>query len=115
MSKPTLPPEDLPPVQATQLDELLLRQLEEAIAKRFYQACGPITRVVLSHCHWYFNTNSSALTLTMICYDMESYWHIDNAIPQIIKKLMLFSNNARIHISHPFNTGILWQIPVDEV
>lgn len=113
MNKPYIHPDDLPPVQATQLDELLLRQLEETIGKRFYQACGPITRVLLSSCHWYFTTNASALTLMIICYDMESYWHIDSAIPQIIPRLRQFSDNAKIRLSHPSDTDISWEIPLN--
>ena len=38
MNKSSLPADDLPP-KVTLRDELLLRRLEEAIGKHFYQAC----------------------------------------------------------------------------
>jgi len=114
MNKHFLPPDDLPPVNATLLDELLQRQLAEAIGKRFYQACGPISRVLLSNCHWYFKTNASPLTLIVFCYDIESYWHIVNATPQLLNRLKLFSNSAKIRLCPPTDKGAPWEIGLEE-
>ncbi|NMG06816.1 hypothetical protein [Brasilonema sp. UFV-L1] len=115
MNKSSLPPDDLPPVRATLLDEIFYRQLEEATCQRFYQVCGPITRVLLSNCHWYFKTNAGLLTLVIICYDIESYWHLANAIPHLVKRLKQFSNNAKIHICPPPDKGKPWEMEVDEI
>ena len=115
MNKHSLPPDDLPPVQATQLDGLLLRQLEEATGRYFYQSCGPITRALLSSCHWYFTTKASSLTLLIICYDIESYWQLTNAIPHIIGRLKQFSDNAKIRLCPPTEKGIPWELKLDEI
>ncbi|NMG22178.1 hypothetical protein [Brasilonema bromeliae] len=112
---PPLSPDDLPPTRVTQLDELLLRQLEEAICKRFFKACSSMTRALLSNCHWYFQINGGSLILVIVSYDMESYWHIANAIPQIVNKLKLFSNTAKIRFCPPSKEGIPWEIAVDEI
>ncbi|GAB1542031.1 hypothetical protein NUACC21_47040 [Scytonema sp. NUACC21] len=111
---PPLPPEDLPS-QDLQLDVLLLRQLEETVGKRFYQACGPIMRILLSSCHWYFTINAGTLTLLVICYDLESYWHIANIVPDIVKRLKLFSNSAKIRLCPPVDKGIAREFGMDEV
>ncbi|KAB8333041.1 hypothetical protein SD80_014320 [Scytonema tolypothrichoides VB-61278] len=112
---PPLSPDDLPPTRVTQLDELLLRQLEEAICKRFFKACSSMTRALLSNCHWYFHINGGSLILVIVSYDMESYWHIANAIPQIVNKLKLFSNTAKIRFCPPSQESIPWEIAVDEI
>jgi hypothetical protein len=112
---PPLSPDDLPPTRVTQLDELLLRQLEEAICKSFFKACSPMTRALLSNCHWYFQINGGVLILIIVSYDMESYWHIANAIPQIVNKLKLFSDTAKIRFCPPSKEGIPWEIAVDEI
>ncbi|ARV62351.1 hypothetical protein BZZ01_30315 [Nostocales cyanobacterium HT-58-2] len=112
---PPLSPDDLPPTRVTQLDELLLRQLEEAICKRFFKACSPMTRALLSNCHWYFQINAGTLILIVISYDTESYWHMANVIPQMVEKLKLFSNTAKIRFCPPSDGGIPWEIGVDEI
>lgn len=107
-------PDDLPLKSATLLNELMYRQLEEATYRCFYQACSPLMRVLLSSCHWYFKINTSPLMLIMICYNVESYYNISNAIPQFIKKLKLFSNNSKIHLFSP-DKGIPWEIQIQEI
>ena len=114
MNKFPFPADDLPPTGASILNELFYRQLEEATCRRFYQACGPIMRVLLSHCHWYFKINTSPLMLLIICYDIESYLHIVDAIPQLIKKLKQFSNKAKIHLFSPDYKGEPWEIEIEE-
>ena len=114
MNKSSLTADDLPP-KVTLRDELLLRRLEEAIGKHFYQACDRITRALLSNCHWYFKTNTTSLTLLIFCYDRESYLNILNALSQIIKRIQRFSYNAKIHICPPPDNGIPWEMQVDEI
>lgn len=114
-SLPALPPEDLPSPQRTQLDVLLVKQLEEVISQRFYQSCGSIMRVLLSSCHWYFVTNAGTLTLLIICYEMESYWHIANVTSDIAKKLKLFANSATIRLCPPLEKAVPWEIGVNEI
>lgn len=114
MNKSSLPADDLPPSRATILNKLFYRQLEEATCRRFYQACGPILRVLLSNCHWYFQINASPLMLVIICYDLESYLHIVDAIPQLTKKLKQFSKHSKIHFFPPTDKGKPWEIEVEE-
>jgi len=115
MNKSFLPADDLPPVKTTLLDELLLRQLAEAIGRRFYQSCGSTTRTLLSSCHWYFKTNTYPMTLAIFCYDIESYWHIMNSIPYILNRLKQFSNSAKIRLCPPVEKGVPWEVGVDEI
>ncbi len=107
-------PDDLPSTKATLLTELMYRQLEEATCKRFYQVCTPIMRILLASCHWYFQINTSPLMLIMVCYNLESYYHINNVIPQFIQKLKLFSNNSKIYLFSP-DKGIPWQMEIQEI
>jgi hypothetical protein len=115
MNQPFLPPDDLPPARTTLVDEILHKQLETVAGIRFYQTCGPIMRVLLSNCHWYFQTSSGILTLVIVCYDIESYWHITNAVSHILKRLKLFSNSAKIRLCPPTELGTPWEIEVNEV
>ncbi|MBW4626893.1 MAG: hypothetical protein KME49_15670 [Brasilonema octagenarum HA4186-MV1] len=112
---PPLSPDDLPPTRMTQLDELLRRQLEDVIYKHFFKACSSMIRALLSNCHWYFQIKGGTLILIIVNYDMESYWHIANAIPQMVNKLKLFSNTAKIRFCPPSKEGIPWEIAVDEI
>ena len=113
MNQSSLPADDLPPTEVTLLNELLYRQLEEAICRRFYQVCGPIMRVLLTNCHWYFQINTSSLILAIVCYDIKSYLSIVDTLPYLVKKLKLFSNNAKIHLFPPNHKGEAWEMAVE--
>ena len=115
MYKYSLTPDDLPPVKVTLLDQVLLRQLAEAIGKHFYKSCRSTTRILLSSCHWYFKTNTYPMTLFIFCYDMENYWHVMNAIPYILTMLKQFSNSAKISLSPPVDSGVPWEVGMDEI
>ncbi|WP_335092655.1 hypothetical protein [Nostoc sp.] len=52
--------------------------------------------------------------LVIICYDIESYLNIVNAIPQFIKKLKQFSNKAKIDLFPPDQKGEPWEIEIEE-
>lgn len=115
MNKPCLPADDLPPVQATNLDKILRRQLEESTGKRFYEACDRITKALLSSCEWYVTTNTNALTLVIACPDLVTYWHIVSDIAQIGNKLEWFSSSAKIRICPPVGKGTPFEIRVNEL
>ncbi|WP_071190460.1 hypothetical protein [Trichormus sp. NMC-1] len=115
MNKHSLSPDDLPPSQLTYLDEMLLENLDEVIGKYFYANCGRIIQVLLSNCQWCIKTNSCGLILIIVCPDREIYWHIINAIPDVAKKLNLFSQRAIIRLCPSINKGTLWEISVREI
>ncbi|MEH2344258.1 MAG: hypothetical protein V7K22_21940 [Nostoc sp.] len=52
--------------------------------------------------------------LLIICYDIESYLHIVDAIPQLIKKLKQFSNKAKIHLFSADYKEEPWKIEIEE-
>ncbi|MEH1810348.1 MAG: hypothetical protein V7L28_34405, partial [Nostoc sp.] len=54
------------------------------------------------------------LMLLIICYDIESYLHIVDAIPQFIKKLKQFSNKGKIHLFSPDYKGEPWEIEIEQ-
>jgi len=110
-----LPPDDLPPVQVTQLDRILRRQLEESISQRFYEVCGRITKALLSNCEWFFTTNASGLTLIISCPDIVTYWNIVSDIEQIGNRLERFSGSAQIRVCPPLGKGTPFAIRVDEI
>jgi hypothetical protein len=115
MNKYSLSPDDLPPSRISQIDTMLIRNLEKAIGEHFYANCGRIIQTLLSKCHWYVITNSSYFSLTIVCPDIEMYWHIFYAIPDIAKKLKLFSDRAIIRLCPPIDKGTPWEIGVSEI
>ncbi|AKG23447.1 hypothetical protein [Calothrix sp. 336/3] len=114
MYKPYLPSDGLPAYQISPRDELLLSQLEEAIVQRFFRACDPVTRTLLSSCHWYFTVRANVLTLVINCHSKDSYWFIQNALFTIATKLKLFANKAIIKINPPIDQGKSWHIRIDD-
>ncbi len=115
MNKPSLPPDDLPPAQTTQLDGILRRQLEVSTGKCFDEACDRITQALLSSCEWYVTTNASELTLVIACPNVETYWHIVSDIAQIGHKLEQFASSAKIRVYPPMGKGKPFEIGVDEI
>jgi hypothetical protein len=95
---PPLSPDDLPS-QSYLLNVLLIKQLEEILCQKFYETCNPEIRFLLSSCHWYFKIDAGTLTMLVTCYDLESYWHIKNIVPDIRKKLKLFSNSTKVSLN----------------
>lgn len=114
MNKPLLTPDDWHSGNITQHDTLLSRQLEKSIGKSFYQTLDEITQALLSSCYWYFTTKASALTLIIISDNIESYCHIQKALYQITKCLLIFANKANISVSPPHGKGEPWHIIIDE-
>ncbi|MEC4817396.1 MAG: hypothetical protein SAK29_29600 [Scytonema sp. PMC 1069.18] len=111
---PPLHPDDLPS-QSHVLNTVLISQLEETICQKFYETCSPEMRFLLSSCHWYFKIDAGTLSLLAICYDLESYWHINNIIPDIIKRLKLFSNSTKVSLHPPSAKGLPWEFEVNDV
>jgi hypothetical protein len=111
---PPLSPDDLPS-QSYLLNVVLIRQLEETLCQKFYEVCSPEIRFLLSSCHWYFKIDAGALNMLIICYDLESYWHINNIVNNITKKLKLFSNSAKISLHPPIERVSPWDSEVDNI
>lgn len=115
MNKPSLPPDDLPSAQMTQMDSLLRQKLEESTGKRFYEACDRITQALLSNCEWYVTTNANGLTLVVVCPTIETYWHIVSNIKQLGNRLERFASIAKVRICPPVDKGKPFEIGVDEI
>lgn len=115
MNQSSLPYDDLPPAQATQLDATLRQQLEQSTGKCFYEACDLITQALLSSCEWYVTIDTSALTLVIASPDVETYWHIISDIPQIGSQLEQFASSAKICVFPPVGKGKPFEIGVDEI
>ena len=105
--------DDLPVYQISLRDQLLLRQLEESISKKFFQACDCISRSLLTSCHWYFSTNTGILTLEIVCHNHESYWFVQHALFQLGMTLTRFTNRAKINIHPPHGEGEPWSMKVN--
>ncbi|MGA7935376.1 MAG: hypothetical protein WCA35_17635 [Kovacikia sp.] len=115
MSTLSLPPDDLPPVQITKLDEILLRQLEEAVAKRMYESCDGVTQSLLTTCEWGITITAAALSLVVTCPDTATYRRVLNFISPLGQQLKKFSNSAIIRVYSPLNGGEPVEIQVDEI
>lgn len=115
MNKPSLPPDDLPPVEVSLFDELLHRHLEQVSSNRFYQLCDSTQQALLSLCRWSIEMNGGILTLMLLCGDRESYPQIVEVIPQLLQHLKLLANNSKICIQRPTTRGILWRFEVEEL
>lgn len=115
MNKPSLPPEDLPPSEATPLDRILRRQLEETTSQHFYEACDRTTQALLSCCEWYVTTQASALTLVINCPDMNMNWRVLSNIVQLGSALEQIAKSAKIRVCPPVDMGTPFEIRVDEI
>ncbi|GAB4324493.1 MAG: hypothetical protein OHK0047_08890 [Leptolyngbyaceae cyanobacterium] len=115
MFKPSLPPDDLPPAEALQSDRALHQQLEEAVNKRFYEACDGVTQALLLNCQWSVTITAEALTLIIHCPDITTNWRVLNNIVAIGSVLAVFSPSARICVCPPPDSGIPLEVRVDEI
>ncbi|QZZ19705.1 hypothetical protein J5X98_20610 [Leptothermofonsia sichuanensis E412] len=111
----SLPPDDLPPVQTTPADEALQRQLEAAVARRFYEACDGVTQSILMACEWSISIDVSALTLVMGCPDASTHWRALNHLVPLAHQLAWFCETARIRISSLAGTETPLEVRVDEI
>jgi hypothetical protein len=114
-STPSFSPDDLPPEQFMPPDRLLQRQLEDTIARRFYEACDGVTQSLLTGCEWYVRTHSSQLILVINCPDMSTNWRVLNNLLLLAAPLELFSNTGRVRICPPVGEGEPLDIRIDEI
>jgi hypothetical protein len=111
-----LPPEDMPPTEATQIDKILRLQLERSTGRCFFEACDQITKALLYSCQWYIMTDDNGiLTLVIDCPDIVTYWHIVSNIPPIGNRLERFASNAKIRVYPPFGKGTPIDVSVNEI
>ncbi len=94
---------------------MLLRQLEETIAKRLYEGYDGVTQALLMTCEWLITINASALTLAITCPNAASYWRVLNYILPIGGQLGKFSARAIIRVFPPEEMGNPFEIQVDEI
>lgn len=110
-----LPPEDLPPVSITAFDQKLCRQLEESLAKRFYEACDGVVQGLLCQCNWHITTKASALTLVIACSDAAANWRVLHNLVLLANQLARFSAHAKIRICPPPEMGAPFELWIDEI
>jgi hypothetical protein len=115
MKKPLLPPDDLPPTEATQIDKILRWQLEHSTGRCFFEACDQITRALISSCQWYITSDAGTIMLVIDCPDIVTYWHVISSIPQIGNRLERFASYAKIRVYPPFGKGTPFEISVNEI
>jgi hypothetical protein len=115
MYKQSLPPDDMPPLEVTQLDRMLHQELEHSTGQSFIRACDRITQALLSNCPWYMTMDSGTLMLVIDCPDLVGYWHIVSNIPQLGNRLQRFSNDAKIRVYPPMGKGAPFEISVNDI
>ncbi len=115
MSLPFLSADDLPPAELDQLDRLLQQQLEESISKHFYEACDGVTQGLLLRCEWHISSLADALTLEIRCPDMMTNWRVLNNIVPLSNVLKQFVPSAKVRICPPADSGMPFEVRVDEV
>ena len=109
----SLPPEDLPPESTTELDIELKRQLEGALCQYFFEACDGSTQSMLMECRWTINI-VEAVILIIHCADQEKNWRVLNRMATLAEYLSEFSSHARIRVYPPLDTGLPFDMRVDE-
>lgn len=97
----TLPPDDLPPVELTQADELLQQSLLAALSKHFYEGCSGVVQAVLLNCDWQVWLRSTMLGLDIRCEDAELGGRVRNYLDSIVRSLSQLSHRIRICVDAP--------------
>jgi hypothetical protein len=115
MFLPFLPADDQPPAQMGQPDQCLQRQLEECVTKHFYEACDGVTQGLLLRCEWRIASMADALTLEILCPDMMTNWRVLNNVVPLGNTLKQFVPSAKVRICPPADTGMPFEVRVDEV
>lgn len=115
MGSTFLPPEDLPPVSITALDEKLCRQLEESVARRFYEACDGVVQGLLCQCNWHITTQATALTLVIGCANAAAHWRVLHNLVLLANQLARFSGHAKIRVCPPPELGEPFELWIDEL
>lgn len=96
-------------------DYCLLQGPEASSTERVEQRCSATVRTLLSRCDWSVITQAEVTTLTIACPDAPTNWQLLYHVPQLGQAMAQFSKDARICIFPPLNTGIPFEIRVDEL
>ncbi|MGK7883558.1 MAG: hypothetical protein AB4057_02905 [Crocosphaera sp.] len=112
MTKPGLPPDDLPYVNPIYRE--LFWELEEVTGEIFYNNCDFFTQDLLKQCGWNVTIRSKGLTLLVICPNSYLNWEILKSIPLLADSLQVLSNTAKIKIYPPPGTGIPMDIMLED-
>ena len=113
MISQSLPPDDLPPVETTNLDTELQRQLEQSTRQHFLECCNRSTHNLLKVCEWTISL-AEGLTLIIHCRDQKINWQVLSHIGALADQLSEFSPGGRIRVYPPTDNGSPFEIRVDE-
>ncbi|MBC7823078.1 MAG: hypothetical protein H7126_04235 [Candidatus Parcubacteria bacterium] len=115
MNHHSLPSDDLPPLKLEETDSSLIRQLEEALSRYFYESCDGVTQALLTNCEWYFTTISTVPTLVINGADSAMNQRVFNHIVAIATALSEFSISAKVVIGSTIGQEAFVEIRVDEI
>lgn len=115
MNLSSLPFEDLPPNTSGLEDTLQRLQLEEMLAKYFYDSCHPEQQALLSSCEWYITTYSEVPTLIIECPDQILNWQVLKSLVKIGCVLKRIVKQGKIRVSSPASKGAPFEMRVDEL
>jgi len=115
MNKHSLPLDDLPADVHTLQDTLNRLQLEEMLAKYFYDACHPGLQKLLSHCEWYITTYGEVPTLIIECSNQLINWEILKSLVQIGGILKQTAKQGKIRVYPPTGKEPPFEMRVDEL
>ena len=113
MNNPSLPADDLPPAHPDINDSLIRLNLEESLAKCFFQACTQRQQALISTCQWYITT-ANAPTLVIECPDEVTNWRVLKSLVKLGGVLKKLAKNAKIRV-YPAGTGTPFEMRVDEL
>ncbi|MBD2577776.1 hypothetical protein [Oscillatoria sp. FACHB-1406] len=116
MNPSSLPPEDLPPTEATRSDRLLSRELDRRLSQFFEEACqrDGTLQAVLSQCRWLTAAQPYPSTLIIYCPSLAIGWQVLQHLGGI-GRLLEATAIARIRICPPPTEGTPLDIRVDEL
>ncbi len=115
MNHHSLPSDDLPPLKLEETDSSLIRQLEEALSRYFYESCDGVTQALLTNCEWYFTAISTAPTLVIKGANSAMNQRVFNHIVAIATALSEFSASAKVVIGATIGQEAFVEIRVDEI
>lgn len=94
-------PDDDQMSASSPIDALLYRQLDEAIARNFYDACDGMTQLILSSCDWQIVREGQTLSLVVHCTNDMDYWHFMGSLPQIERYIQQLTHHFKVRIFSP--------------
>lgn len=114
MSIFSLPADDVPS-SLTHQDQIWHQQLEEAIARCFYESCDGVLQALLMACDWHLSLTSGELTLYLTCHDLSTNWRVLHNTRPIGRQLSRFTPNARIRVQADIEMGIPIDLHINEL